>query len=151
MTTLLQRARWAIVDALNQSGKGPGIPEFTTRRWLPSEILRQGEIRGAVLFHREAPSLAQGIGGAITRRTHNLAVQVVTAVANPDEIDDALEPARTWMVQQLGDTTLGGLVHSLEEGETVWETAQLERIHGAFVTLWRLNFQTLRSDLTRPS
>lgn len=146
--TILQDARDRVLDLLNASGRPF---EFTKRRWMPAEQLGAGEIRGAVLFHREAPTLPHGRSSAIVARRHFLAVQIVTAVADPSLIDDALEDARAWMVAQLDGATLDGLVHGLEEGETTWETAQLERIHGALTTLWRIDYQTKRSDIAQPS
>lgn len=146
--TLTTTARNRIQALLNQTG---GPLQFSRRRWTKDRELAAGEVRGAVFFHRERAVLPQGIGGAITHREHLIAVQVVTAVAEPDEPDDVLEGYRAWMVAQLGGTTLDGLVHSLEEGETSWETADLQLYHGAFTTLWSLNYQTHRLDLTRPS
>jgi len=149
--TILQQIRDGVIALLNQSGKPDGVPEeFTKRRWERDQELGAGEIRGAVLFHRESSRLPNR-GAALTLREHMLAVQVVTAVAEPDEIDDALEEARAWIVARLGNTTLDGLVHDIVESETVWETARLERIHGAFSMLLRARYQTKRDDLTQKS
>lgn len=144
--TILQEVRDGVLILLNQAGKPAGVPDFTKRRWLPDEQLGECEVRGAVLFHRESPE-RPFLHAPITRRYHTIAIQVVTAVAEPDEIDDALEPARAWMVARLGAAGLDGLVHELQEAETVWETARLERIHGAFTTLWRASYQTPRDNL----
>lgn len=145
--TVLQDIRDAVIAVLNKSGKPDGVPEFTKRRWTPEEELSAGEVRGAVLFHREASRLSNR-GSAITVREHALSIQFVTAVAEPDQIDDALEPAREWIVARLGDSNLDGLVHDLVEGETVWETAMLGRWHGACTVQVRANYQTKRDDLT---
>lgn len=144
--TILQQIRNAIMLALNESG---GPCTFTTRRWAADSQLAAGEVRGAVLFHAEQPSRVGGPGSVIVRRDHTIAVQVVTAVTDPADIDDALEDPRVWMVAKLGGNTLGGLVHELEEGNTVWETAQLARMHGAFIAQWRPRYQTRHDDLTQ--
>jgi hypothetical protein len=152
VTTILQQARAAIIATLNESSDRPeGIPNATTRKWNPDEELAENEIRIAVFFHSETPNRVGGERGPITRRFHAMAVQVVTATDKPDEIDDALEPARAWLVKRLGKTNLGGLVHSLKEGQTRWETAKLERMHGAIVMLWEIDYSTNRSDLTQRS
>lgn len=142
--TRLQTLRDAILTELNVSNRPV---EFTKRRWNSDSALEEDEIRAAVLFHREIPRL---VGGSVTQRDNQIAVQVVTATAEPDEIDDALEDARDWMVSRLGNTNLGGLVQELEEGPTTWETATIERVHGAFITLWSATYQTHRADLTQP-
>lgn len=142
--TILQTLRDAIITELNASNNPL---TFTKRRWTADSALEEDEIRGAVLFHRENPRI---VGGTITQRDNQIAVQVVTATAEPDEIDDALEDVRDWMVNRLGGSTLGGLVHELEEGPTTWETATIERVHGAFITLWVVKYQTHRADLTQP-
>ena len=150
--TLLQQIRDRVIVLLNDFGSEQGIPEFTKRRWSTEEQLADGALRGAVLFYRETPQRPD-MRFPVTTRSHFLAVQVVTATEQPEQIDDALEVARDWMIRQLGNTTLEGLVHDAEEGETVWETAseKMQRMHGAFTTLWRFRYQTNRSNLQLPS
>lgn len=142
--TVLQDIRDAVIAALNASGSPL---EFTKRRWEADSELEEQEFRGAVLFHVEQSSRAGGPGSTTRKREHNIAVQVVTAVADPADIDDALEPAREWVVSKLGDNTLGGLVHGLEEVQTAWETATISRMHGAFTIQWRIDYQTRADNL----
>jgi hypothetical protein len=147
MTTRLQQIRDGIIEALNQRG---APTKATKRRWSPDQELEADEVRAAVLFHRERTERVGGPGSTTKKRDHTIAVQAVTAVSDPADIDDALEVYRDWMVAQLGDNKLGGLVHEIDEGETSWETAKLERIHGAFTTLWRVQYQTRVDDLSEP-
>lgn len=150
--TVLTDLRDRVIALLNDRPSGLDLPDFTftKERWTPDEELGAGEMRGAVLFHRETTQ-RRDMRFPLTRRTHFLAVQLVTAVNQPEDVFDALEPGRAFVVAQLGETTLDGLIHDLQEGETAWEQAKLERIHGAVTILWAASFQTHRSDLTRRS
>jgi hypothetical protein len=149
--TVLQDIRDRVIELLNENQpSGLNLPTFTKRRWMPGEELEENEIRGAVLFHRETPERRE-LRFPVTPRAHSLAIQIVTAVKNPDEIDDALEAARAFTVSRLGGATLEGLVHEVQEGESVWEVANLGRIHGAVTTLWGVRYQTNRSNLAQRS
>ena len=153
--TRLSLIRDAIIERLNGNGapqdeSGQTI-ETTKRRWSRKE-LPAGEYAAAAFFQRERPERIGGRSGVIQRRRHTIAVQCVTAVVDPADIDDALERYRDWTIRRLGDNLLGELLTDIEEGETVWETSNdFARFHGLFMTLWIVEYQTLRNDPTRPS
>lgn len=144
MSTIAQLIRDGIIARLNESG---APTEFTKRRWNPTNDIEPGTAHAAVLFHRESPELAFGLRSPITRRDHSFAVQYVTATREPDDIDDALELGRIWIVEKLGGYTVDGIAHELVEGETTWETVQRDWIHGAITVLWRAQHQTKTNDL----
>jgi hypothetical protein len=142
--------RDAVITLLN-TDRPDGIPEATRRRYIPGRY--DDDMRIAVFFHREVPERIGGRGGPLTKRTLHLAVVPIVAVEDPAEADDAAEPALEWIVSRLGNTNLGGLAHDIEEGAggegTSWTALQSNLLWLAVPTLWRIEYQTLRDDLTR--
>lgn len=146
--TLRQSIRNGVIELLN-TARPQDVPEFTKRRYVPGE--RVTEQRGSVFFVAEPAERIGGRGGPVTQRKLVIAVQIVDAVEEPDEADDAVEPALAWITQQLGTATLAGMVHDFEQLGTAWETESRELFYIAATTTWRVEYQTLRADLNRRS
>jgi hypothetical protein len=146
--TIRQTIRDQVLELLN-TDRPNNVPEFTKRRAVPGE--RVTEQRGAVFFVAEPAERVGGKGGPVTLRKFILAVQVIDAVEETDEADDALEPALAWVTAKLGNTNLSGLVHDIEHTGTGWESDSRELFYICATTTWRVEYQTLRADLDRRS
>lgn len=137
------------VIALLNTDRPSNVPEFTKRRYVPGQRITE-QIAG-VFFIAEPAERMGGKGGPATLRKFVLAVQVVDAVEETDEADDALEPALEWITRQLGGTNLEGLVHDIEHTGTGWDAESRELFYIAGTTTWRVEYHTLRADLSRRS
>lgn len=147
--TVRQLIRDAGILRLN-TGRPSSVSEFTKRRYVPGERLR--EQRCAVFFVAEpAERFGSGKAAPGTLRKLVLAAQVVDAVEDPTDADDVLEDPLAWITKQLGDTNLGGLIHDIEQTGTIWETESRDLYYIAATTTWRIEYHTLKADLTRRS
>lgn len=147
--TVRQQIREAAIALLN-TGRPNTLPPFTKRRYVPGERVR--EQRCAVFFVAEpAERFGSSKAAPGTLRRLVIAAQVVDSVEDPEEADDAVEPALAWITEKLGNTNLAGLVHDIEQTGTVWETDSKDLFYVAATTTWRVEYHTLRNDLTKRS
>lgn len=142
--SLRLRVRDAVVARLNDTNP-PGVPTATRRRWFPGE---KSVLSMAVFFVEEDTKQPMGRGGPLAQRQLTVAVQCVAATTKPELLDDLIEPMLAHATRVLGSTLLDGLATAVEERSTKWETATMDKFYIAATTLWRVEFQTKRDDLT---
>jgi hypothetical protein len=145
MSSIRLQIRDRIITELNTSRPGD-VPAATKRRWMPGEPITESRI--AVFFIEEANRLPSRTAG-IAARSLQVAVQCVTAVAEPDEADDAVEPMIDWAVKVLADSNLNDLASWVEEVATRWSVAQMDRVYVAVTVVFQVNFQTKRTDMEK--
>lgn len=142
-----QQIRDAAMALLN-TAPPTGVPTTTLRRFIPGEKLRESRI--AAFFAEEEASRVGGAAGPLTKRSLVLALQAIVATENPEDADDSIEPLLEHIVDVMGNTSLGGLALNVSEMGTLWATANDA---GAFIivalTRWRIEYQTVRDDITR--
>lgn len=147
--TVRQTIRDRVITELN-TDLPTGIPECTTRRFIPGEKIREARI--AAFFNDEDDGDVGGAGGALTAHSLVLALQVIVPVEDPAEADDAIEPMLAHICERLGETNLNRLATRVRPMNTLWATAN---DGGVFVIVslmrWRINYQSVRNDLTRRS
>lgn len=151
MSTVRQQIRDAVITLLN-TDRPTGVPAASSRRYIPGR--RDTDPRIAVYFFRERSQRPGGRGGPLRNRNLFLATVPIVAMEDPAEIDDALEPMLEWIVSRLGNTNLGGLALDLEElgdggDSTAWAVEDRDLVYAAAPMVWRIEYQTLRDDLTR--
>lgn len=144
MSTVRQDIRDAFISTINLA-RPSGVAEATRRRYIPGE--RVTEQRIGVFFLKEENQQPGGRSGPVTSRALTIATQVVDAVEDPADADDAVEPALAWLVRVLAGSNLGGLVHDVTESGTVWETLNQDLFYVAATITWKVNFQTQRANL----
>lgn len=143
--TVRTLVRDAIIAALN-TDRPTGIPEAGKRRFLPGQ--RLVDRRLAVFFNEEGAERQGGRRGPITQRNLIFGVQAAAAVEDPGEADDAVEDILEWIVAVLGENSLDGKATDVTELGTVWAVAQADLIYVVALTRWKIEFQTLRDDLS---
>lgn len=135
-----------IIDLLNEA-RPTGMAEATQRRFIPGE--QRTDPRIAVFLGEEEPQLVGGRNSPLTQRNLVVAIQAIAAVEDPADADGTVAPMRAWVVSKLGKTNLGGLAHEVIEGKSAWFTHAADLLYVCVQTLWRVEYQTLRNDLTR--
>lgn len=143
--TVRQDVRDAVIARLN-TARPANIPEATRRRYVPGQ--RVTNQRLAVFFVKEEDKRIGGAGGPVTHRAILIATQVVDAVEDPADADDAVEPALAWLTQVLAASNLSGLVLDIEETGTLWETSNEDLFYIAATVTWRVTYQTARANLS---
>lgn len=143
MTIRLQ-IRDRILAELNRD-LPPDIPMATTRRWAPGDEAALPAISLWIGREKTKPVTARS-GGAREREcmfvTQAIAVGDVSA-----EVEELVEPLLAFIVSRLGDTTLDGLVHSLQEDESIWEVPRTDQLYVSCSVIWVATYHTLRDDL----
>ena len=136
-----------VITELNAANP-TGVPDATKRRYIPGSKIVEPRI--AVFFAEEQTSRVNGRGGNLTRRNLTIAVQAVIVVEDPADADDTMEPLLEHVVDVLGDTTLAGLATDVEEVGTQWGGDSSSGLYILMAIMrWRVEFQTVRNDLTR--
>lgn len=146
--TVRQDCRDACITLLN-TARPSDVPEAGKRRFAPGERITDPRI--AVFFGEEQTAQPGGSRSPIAARSLIMAVQAIVAVETPAEADDACETLLAWIVEQLGNTALGGLATNVRELGTLWQQGgdATSLFYLVATTRWQVDFQTLRADLTR--
>lgn len=144
-STIRLRALRAVLDLLN-TDLPPDIPAASRRRWSQSDTRPLPLI--SVWMIEEAARRSQPKSGGARERVLYLAVQCIASGEDLDDVEDRVEPLLDWCVSRLGDTTLDGLVHELQEEATQWEVIDAEQLYVVASIRWALTYQTLRTDLS---
>lgn len=136
-----------VIAALNQTGAPANVPEATSRRAFPGDRIDSAIL--AVFLGAEPAEYPGNNRAAVMRRTRTVFVQIGVAVEDPADVDDETEKIRAWVVQQLGDTNLEGLVLSLDdrgipEAPIVWKA---DAVYGLTHVAFAAQYQTSRKDL----
>lgn len=145
--TVRQTIRDQVITELNAASP-TGVPAATKRRYIPGAKITQPLI--AVFFADEVTERINGRSGNLTRRTLTLAVQCVVVVEDPGDADDTMEPLLEHVVSVLGDTNLAGATTDVAEVGTQWGGDSSSGLYILMaITRWRVEYQTVRDDLTR--
>lgn len=136
-----------MITELNASNP-TGVPDATKRRYIPGQKITGPRI--AVFFAEELTERVGGRGSSLTRRNFTIAVQCVILVEDPADADDTMEPLLEHVVGVLGDTNLAGLATDVAEVGTQWGGDSSSGLYILMAIMrWRVEFQTVRNDLTR--
>lgn len=145
--TVRQAIRDQVITDLNATNP-TGVPEATKRRYIPGAKIVEPRI--AVFLVDEATERINGRGGNLTRRNLTLAVQCVIVVEDPADADDTIEPLLEHVVDVLGNTNLAGAATDVAEVGTQWGGDSSSGLYILMaITRWRIEYQTVRDDLTR--
>lgn len=138
--------RDAMIAALN-ADTPTGIPLTGKRRAFPGDPMTESRIN--VFLHQEPARYPGNNRAAVMERERTFIVQIGVLAEDAGDIDDLSEALRAWVVQVLGDTTLGGLVLSLEdrgivEPPMVWKA---DAVYALVHVGMAAKFQTSRTNL----
>lgn len=138
--------RDAMIAALN-ADTPTGIPLTGKRRAFPGDPMTESRIN--VFLHQEPARYPGNNRAAVMERERTFIVQIGVLAEDAGDIDDLSEALRAWVVQVLGDTTLGGLVLSLEdrgivEPPMVWKA---DAVYALVHVGMAARFQTSRTNL----
>jgi len=133
-----------VITELNTNAPSD-MPTATKRRYLPGEPITAPRL--SVFFIEEASRLPQGRNSPVNQRSLQIAVQCSTAVDDPADADDEVEPMLMWAVEALADSRLNNLVLWVEEIATRWAVAQMDRVYVQATVIFLVHFQTKRNDL----
>lgn len=138
--------RDAMIAALN-ADTPTGIPLTGKRRAFPGDPMTESRIN--VFLHQEPARYPGNNRAAVMERERTFIVQIGVLAEDAGDIDDLSEALRAWVVQVLGDTTLGGLVLSFEdrgivEPPMVWKA---DAVYALVHVGMAAKFQTSRTNL----
>ena len=123
----------------------PDVPMATTRRWVPGDEAMLPAI-SVWLAKETAVPVSARTGGARERKCA-VVTQCIAAGDVAAEVEELVEPLAAFVVSRLGDTTFDGLVHSLQEDETIWEVPRAEQLYVVCSIVWIATYHTIRNDL----
>lgn len=147
--SIRQDIRKRVITELNAAPPS-GVPEATERRYVSGENVRGATTRLAVFPMDETPERVGGPGGALTKRSVVMVVQCIVYVEKPDEADDALDAMLDHVVAVLGDTNLNKLATDIVEVGTQWVVDTSSGVTVALaLSRWRMNYQTVKNDMSR--
>ncbi|HNP65287.1 MAG TPA: hypothetical protein PKH39_15225 [Woeseiaceae bacterium] len=137
----------AVIAELN-TNRPTDIPEASTRRTIPGEVLEEPRI--AVFLGDESVDTprANSNSDPLARRRLPIAVQCAAPSELAAELDLIVAPMLIWSAKVLGRNRLGGLVHYFRETATQRRTEYLDVAVMTATQIFECSYQTRRDDLT---
>ena len=143
--SIRQQIRDRAIEEIN-AGLPTGVPECGKRRFVPGE--KTNAARMAAFFGEEDTKQPGGRAGPLAKRELILVIQAIAVVERPEEADDAVEPMLEHITSVMGDTNLDGLALGVSEISTLWATGEASMFIVAALTRWRIEYQTVRNNLS---